>query len=486
MGFPIRFAARSAPVLVIAVVSIAADWTRVSSPDFEVLTTAGAAEGRRTLEYFEQVREFFLQGRPDTRDDRLPVAILLFRDQKEFRPYSPNEVAVAFYVGDKSRDFIVMSSSIENDKAVAVHEYVHLLLRRLDLRVPLWLNEGIAEVYSTLKPNGGKVTVGEISRKRASVLRSEHSLPLASLFTIDQKSPLYNRREHAGAFYAQSWMLVHMLLLSDSYRPNFSRFLAQLSDGKTPSSGAFLNVYSKTVEDVERDLESYFRSGELRIAVFDTKPPKISSIQDLPAEQFAVDVQLARILAATGRSEDALARLGRLASEFSDRWEVYEATGQVLWRKGRLAEARAAMRRAIDLNPSLWSVYWDYAQLHQYEPTEQVRVLEALRKAVGLNPSHLDARLMLGHRLVQLERPAEALVIFDAVSGVPPEKAPRLFLGQAWAHAKLNHFEQARVAAVNAGNSARDPADADAARRILRYIETRKTAGTTRTQETKP
>ena len=37
----------------------AEEWTFVKSPNFELYTTAGSGEARRTIEYFEQVRDFF-------------------------------------------------------------------------------------------------------------------------------------------------------------------------------------------------------------------------------------------------------------------------------------------------------------------------------------------------------------------------------------------------------------------------------------------
>ena len=36
-------------------------WIRMSTPNFEVLSSAGERETRNTLQYFEQVRDFFLK-----------------------------------------------------------------------------------------------------------------------------------------------------------------------------------------------------------------------------------------------------------------------------------------------------------------------------------------------------------------------------------------------------------------------------------------
>ena len=60
-----------------------------------------------------------------------------------------------------------MSGFAEQNKATAVHEYTHLLIRHMELKLPVWLNEGIAEVYSTLRPLAGKVAVGNVPEGRA-------------------------------------------------------------------------------------------------------------------------------------------------------------------------------------------------------------------------------------------------------------------------------------------------------------------------------
>jgi hypothetical protein len=138
------------------------EWTAVTSPNFELITTASSGDGRRAAEYFEQVRDFFTRVRAHNTINHPPVTVILFRNVKEFKPYTVNEGAAAYFTGDQSHDFIVMSGFAEQNKATAVHEYMHLLIRHMELKLPVWLNEGIAEVYSTLRPLAGKVAIGNV------------------------------------------------------------------------------------------------------------------------------------------------------------------------------------------------------------------------------------------------------------------------------------------------------------------------------------
>src|SRR5271165_832280 len=59
----------------------------------------------------------------------------------------------------------------------AVHEYVHLLIRHKELEFPVWLNEGLADLYSTLKPQGDKILVGTPPEGRMVTMLQERWVP---------------------------------------------------------------------------------------------------------------------------------------------------------------------------------------------------------------------------------------------------------------------------------------------------------------------
>ncbi|HWE00067.1 MAG TPA: hypothetical protein VG345_13545, partial [Bryobacteraceae bacterium] len=62
-----------------AVPALAADeWIRVTTPHFEVYTTAGERRGRDIAREFEKVREFFERASPLKTPPDAPVRIILF------------------------------------------------------------------------------------------------------------------------------------------------------------------------------------------------------------------------------------------------------------------------------------------------------------------------------------------------------------------------------------------------------------------------
>src|SRR5712692_7818115 len=205
--------ARAAPMLV-PVLSVcisggafaAEQWLKVQSSHFELLTLAGERKGREAVLHFETVRSFFLKTASSTGNSQAPVCIVAFNSEKEYRPYSVNEAAKAYYYSGRDRDYIVMSSISSEQYPVAIHEYTHLLLQHSGLKLPLWLNDGLADLYSTLKPSGGKVQVGALKAGHDQLLQEKKEwLDLETLVAVDHDSPLYNERNRASLFYAQSW-----------------------------------------------------------------------------------------------------------------------------------------------------------------------------------------------------------------------------------------------------------------------------------------
>jgi tetratricopeptide (TPR) repeat protein len=453
-------------------VSANTQWTAVTSPNFELITTASSSDGRRAAEYFEQVRDFFTRVRSHNIDNHLPVTIILFRNLKEFKPYTVNEGAAAYFVGDQSHDFIVMSGFAEQNKATAVHEYMHLLIRHMELGLPIWLNEGIAEVYSTLRPLAGKVAVGNVPEGRGYVLGREQWLTLPHLFSVNRDSPEYNEKSRMGILYSQSWLLTHMLMLDPRYSGKFGEFLGQISTGAT-SEQVFEQVYGKSVLDLQKDLRAYYQARSLRGVLFDTKLEKLKVGDPRPADSYDVELTLARLTSMLDRKEEATARLEKLAKDNPARWEPMEALGQLSWRKGDMEGARAWMRKAVDLKPDNWNVYWDYARLAAQSDSDRPSVIASLRRILELNPTYVDAKLMLAEQLYHEKRYGDSWATYITIQKVDSDRAARLFLGKAHALLGLEDYVKSRAAAEQALKYAKEPNEKESAQSILTFLDRR-------------
>src|SRR5258706_12110941 len=122
--------------------AIAAEqWLKLTTPDFELFTPAGDKDARAAILHFQQIQNFFLRSTGAKSSASARVRVIVFRSEKEFRLYRPNEVAAAFYTGSNSRDYIVMKDIGSGSYTAAGHEYCHLWGN--DSKLPLSRYEGL-------------------------------------------------------------------------------------------------------------------------------------------------------------------------------------------------------------------------------------------------------------------------------------------------------------------------------------------------------
>ena len=76
----------------------------------------------------------------------------------------------AYFFPTPGRDYIVLGPEVSENYSIAIHEYMHLIIRHSGLKIPLWLNEGWADVYSTLRPMGKETAVGDLLDDRMQIL----------------------------------------------------------------------------------------------------------------------------------------------------------------------------------------------------------------------------------------------------------------------------------------------------------------------------
>jgi Flp pilus assembly protein TadD len=440
-----RSAASLACILALSASAAPKDpWVRIQSANFELFTTAGERSGRELAAHFERVRSFFRQAFVASVDARKPMRIVAFHSDKEFAPYRPNESAAAFFHPSNEHDYIVMKSADPELYPVAVHEYTHSMLGEGGLQLPLWLNEGLAELYSNLEPMGNRIVVGKPIPGRAHDLLTEKWIRLSDLVTVDGGSPLYNEKSRSGMFYAESWLLVHMLSLDQRYSPHLKEMTAALKDSDTAT--AFQRAYGKSPAEVQQDLEAYLRSDSVNAAFFDIQLPKSVDAPGIETGAgMAARLALAEMLwNFPGKIEQTHKAYEQLAHDYPARWEVQRGWANFLARERRNAEAVQHFERAAELGCKDPRFYLEYARVLVASRRGDDAVA-ALRKAIALDPSLTDAHYELGLEHIRMSAFREALEEFAQVNGLPPEKASHFFYSMAFAHYQLGEREQARA-----------------------------------------
>ena len=450
-------------------------WIKLATPHFELYTIAGEKKGREAILYFEQVRSFFLEASQSKRASEFPVRIVAFRGEKQYQPYRINEFAVAYYTHGRNRDYIVMQDIASEHYPVAIHEYTHLVIEHTGLNPPPWLTEGLAELYSTLTPVGKKAAIGDVPPGRAQTLMTNKWIPLVVLTSADHKSPLYNERDHAGMFYAESWALTHMLYFSPEYRPRFANFLAAASSGKTTEE-VCRTVFGKRLAEVESALREYLQRDRFYRAVYDIKLEKSAEDPDVSeASAFESGVVLADLLAMTHKTQEALSAYQQLAASNPDKPEVEESLGYLAWQSGLSEAAREHFRKALAAGTKNAQMCYDYAMLSRYGPDPAKIAGPAFQRALELKPDYLEARLQFGLMLVNARDYPQAIAQLRQIKKVDEEQAQWLFPALAFAYLKIGDKENARENAGLAKKSAKTPEQMERAYAVLEALEPKKT-----------
>jgi hypothetical protein len=142
---------------------------------------------------------------------RDPVVVYLFKDENEYRKYMlgafPKLPPRSAYFVDNGTELAVYThwgTTVRDDLR---HEYTHGLLHSVMRKVPLWLDEGLAEYFEVSGPRPGGVN-REYARKLTESLATGWHPNLKRLEKLNDADPMKR------ADYQESWAWVHFMLNS--------------------------------------------------------------------------------------------------------------------------------------------------------------------------------------------------------------------------------------------------------------------------------
>jgi len=189
-------------------VSEDAGWIRVSDGNISVYTQGDPAQAVPLIATFSQLRSALAQTGVFHVDESATLKVIAFHYEKEFNQYRLNLGACAFFQQTRRGEYVVLQDLEPSHRNVSAHEFTHFLLAHVGVTLPLWLNEGLADFYSTFEIaqdiSGDKVTFGRPVVGRQAILRSYPWLPLDNLFRISTSSSYYSEPEQMALFYSES------------------------------------------------------------------------------------------------------------------------------------------------------------------------------------------------------------------------------------------------------------------------------------------
>lgn len=407
--------------LLCGALALAADpkWISIENENFRIYSSANERETRDALSHFERVRGFFIQltGAPPAKP--VPVFVVVFGSEKEYQPFRFNEAAIAYYTPQADRDYIVMGKTGENAARIVTHEYAHLVFKHAGYNLPPWLNEGLAELFSTVAPLGKDTEFGNIIPGRLQELQLSKWIPFTTLLSVDHDSPYYNESKRAGMFYAESWALVHMLETTNQYRPRFGDVLEAIQNG-TPSAEALEKIYGMPLSKLENELQGYVRGDSFRKLVTRIQLENIEKLRAQPAEMFAVRTLQADLLSGLkGKEPEARKRYEDLLREFPNQPEPWSGLGYIAWHEGKPQDAATHFAKAYELGSRSPKFLWDYGRLAAGStPSASAQAFSELLK---LEPKNSEARIELAAMQLNLRQYPAALATIRALQSVSTE-----------------------------------------------------------------
>jgi tetratricopeptide (TPR) repeat protein len=344
----------------------APNWVRLDGPAFTLFSGATEKETREWAVGFDQFRLGIGQFLNTEGTSHRPVTVVLFRSEDDMRHYLPLEKGkpahmAGIFLRAPSGNFIEVAADHEDEqtRGIIFHEETHWVTNASSIQRPLWLDEGLAEVFSTFTVGDDFYTFGKALPWHLYTLREHGMIPLKELMKIQRGSLLYNEGERTNIFYAESWLFVHYLLFSDrgKERVKYNELVTDLKPDSDPDA-IFLKVFGVDCAEMDKRLEDYRADGtyvETRIK-FD-RSAVVQAFKVRAATPGEVEIAEASLLAVVGRPSEALPRLARILAAQPSSTLAWESQGLAEVETRDYDRAERSFERAAELGSTNSYVY---------------------------------------------------------------------------------------------------------------------------------
>jgi len=342
---------------------ISKDWKRVRTDHFEAVSNAPVEKVREVLVQLEAFQRFLVMDLLGLKTaSPVPTVVYLFKDAGTYARYQPRmadgsrqKLAAAYFGRSPDLNYIVLPLKPEGASPLRLifHEYYHFVIQANSPEMPTWAKEGLAEFYSTFEVDAtsGQCNIGRPIDNHIGWLQAEKLLPLEQMFDEDAAAKLMRShdRRSLALFYAQSWALVHYLMISQNTQrqPQLKAYLDAARKG-LPAEEAFRTSFGTTYAELQRALKAYAGS-ELFMMRYSWNPEALLASSTVrPLTEIEADTLQGDLLGRVGADAEAEAVLGRVLARAPACAPAKIALAPVILRQGRLSEAIAMLRPLAD------------------------------------------------------------------------------------------------------------------------------------------
>lgn len=449
----------------LATEAAAAGWIRARTEHFDLYSAASEDESRRYLNELERFHAAFhrLFGWTPTGGPR--VTVVMFDSGRQFQPFQPlykgrpRNVA-GFYRRGADGDFIALSAEAQewggSDDNVILHECVHRMFEDQGFKLPLWLSEGLAVFFATMRVEDGFVEIGHPAQRRLNGIARAPLMPLGKLFAVTQASPDYNEDAVTNVFYAQSWLLVHHLICGTD--KNIQGKLAEFVEAACATSPVaeprFREIFGMSYDDMETALRGYMTGGGFKVRRFALQTDDFADkIRFDPVDDVERDCVLEDLRWRVRPDGSVPRRLRKIAErhpEDARPWEILAA--HALSQERDRAQAETYWRKAADLGSENPVVHLQLAKTGLFPvartldlkrtltEAQCVPLRARLDRALELRPGYVEAWETLAQLEAFSASPRPAVLEKIAAVAHATRNAGNTFAALALAHWRAGDF----------------------------------------------
>jgi tetratricopeptide (TPR) repeat protein len=379
----------------------------------------------------------------------LPTRVYIFGDQRGFVPYCDASIRRSaqlsgLFLSHADGNYVLIDGSARGIDRVVYHELAHYFLRNtIPGDVPLWFNEGLAEFYSTFKEHNDTVEVGLPVEEHINWLRTQSLIPLKDLLAVNRDSKEYHEGNLQGVFYAESWALVHYLMIGNpERRDQLGNYVGLIAGGRTIDD-AFRIAFHGTYDDLERELRKYIRAFSMkyiRYTLADFKAKEVPSPQPLARDVLLVALGDLLMHSMTPHFSEGETFIAAAIKANPSNADAYAEMGVAKSWQRENAEAERYFEKAVQLgsrNALPYLLYGD-SILHRVDagirhnavapPAEIAKARDLFRKATELDPQSATAFSGLGATYaLTMDDPAPGIAALERSLALAPSEIGTLF-----------------------------------------------------------
>lgn len=416
-------------------------WVSVRTKNFFMVGNASEKDIRKVALKLEQFREVFTRLFPRMKfNTPVPTTVVVFKNDSSYRPFKPRANTAGYFQAGPDVNYIALTTEVRGEQdpfSVIFHEYTHLLVENTFENAPIWFNEGLAEYYSTFSiTDDQKVVLGRPLGTHVYLLRQNKMLPLQTLFEVDYKSPHYNETNKTSIFYAQSWALMHYLLVGKTGKVEQLGKFMDLLKLKVPMERAFQQAFEVPFATMENDLRNYVKQDRYNIVSgrFERKLELDTTTEAKTLTEAEAQAYLGDLLLHSNRKE-SYTYLEKALQLDPNLGMAHASLGMAYFREGKVREAHASLERAVAGNSQNYLAHYYYAftlshtgphdspPVTGYSPEVATKIREHLQKAITLRPDFPESYNLLAYvSLVTGEGIDDSILSLKQVLSASPGK----------------------------------------------------------------